>query len=122
MEFGFVAATGDAGETVDLAVAVEEHGWDGFFTWDALSVGDPVVWDPWTLLGAVAARTSRVRLGAVVFAPPRHQPWTLVRQVQTLDHLSGGRLVLPVGLGVADDAAYSRLGRVGASILVLSRR
>ncbi|MCV2394000.1 LLM class flavin-dependent oxidoreductase [Actinotalea sp. M2MS4P-6] len=110
MRFGYVGTFGSAELLVQQAVAVEQHGWDGFFTWDALSIGADVTWDPWSLLAAVAVRTTRVRLGAMVFAPARHQPWTLARQVQTVDHLSGGRLVLPVGLGVDDDAAYSRVG------------
>lgn len=114
MRFGFVAPTGAAAQTVQLAVDAEEHGWDGFFTWDALSIGATPVWDPWALLAAAAVRTSRVRLGAMVFAPARHQPWTFARQVQTVDHLSGGRLVLPVGIGVSDDAAYSRVGERSA--------
>lgn len=111
MRFGFVATHGPVGEAVTLAHEADEHGWDGFFTWDALSIGDADGWDPWALLAAAAVRTSRVRLGAMVFAPARHEPATLARQVQTVDHLSGGRLVLPVGLGVDDDMAYSRLGR-----------
>jgi alkanesulfonate monooxygenase SsuD/methylene tetrahydromethanopterin reductase-like flavin-dependent oxidoreductase (luciferase family) len=111
VRFGFVATHGPAGELVSLAQEADEHGWDGFFTWDALSIAGTDGWDPWSLLAAAAVRTSRVRLGAIVFAPARHRPATLARQVQTVDHLSGGRLVLPVGLGVDDDVAYSRLGR-----------
>ncbi len=111
MQVGYVCTGGPAAEQVRVAEAVEECGWDGFFTWDALSVAGMSTWDPWALLAAVAVRTTRVRLGAIVFAPARHEPATLARQVQTVDHLSEGRLVLPVGLGVSDDAAYSGLGR-----------
>ena len=111
MRFGFVATHGPVGELVTLARETDAHGWDGFFTWDALSIAGSDGWDPWAVLAAVAVRTSRVRLGAMVFAPARHEPATLARQVQTVDHLSGGRVVLPVGLGVDDDVAYSRLGR-----------
>lgn len=106
MRYGFVGTSGHVRDMVDLAVEVEEHGWDGFFTWDGVSLADYPSWDPWTLLGAAAVRTTRVRLGAIVFAPARRSPWTLAKQVQTVDHLSGGRLVLPVGLGVTDDAAF----------------
>jgi alkanesulfonate monooxygenase SsuD/methylene tetrahydromethanopterin reductase-like flavin-dependent oxidoreductase (luciferase family) len=111
MRVGFVCTGGPALDQVRIAEAVEEHGWDGFFTWDALSIAGMDTWDPWGLLAAVAVRTSRIRLGAIVFAPARHEPATFARQVQTVDHLSGGRLVLPVGLGVSDDVAYSGLGR-----------
>lgn len=109
MRLGFVGTSGHVRDMIDLAVEVEEHGWDGFFTWDGVSLDAYPSWDPWTLLGAAAVRTSRVRLGAVVFAPARRSPWTLAKQVQTVDHLSGGRLVLPVGLGVTDDGAF-RIG------------
>jgi alkanesulfonate monooxygenase SsuD/methylene tetrahydromethanopterin reductase-like flavin-dependent oxidoreductase (luciferase family) len=112
MQVGYVCTGGPVTAQVRVAEVVEECGWDGFFTWDALSIAGMDTWDPWALLAAVAVRTTRVRLGAVVFAPARHEPATLARQVQTVDHLSAGRLVLPVGLGVSDDAAYSRLGRI----------
>ncbi|MDQ2623564.1 MAG: LLM class flavin-dependent oxidoreductase [Actinomycetota bacterium] len=118
MRFGFVGSYGGAAELVQVGLAVEEHGWDGYFSWDGISLtstsewsGDPLsqveAWDPMALLGAVAVQTSRVRLGAIVFAIPRREPWKLAREALTVDHLSGGRLVLPVGIGVSDDAAVS---------------
>jgi alkanesulfonate monooxygenase SsuD/methylene tetrahydromethanopterin reductase-like flavin-dependent oxidoreductase (luciferase family) len=55
-------------------------------------------------------RTERVRLGAIVFAPPRRRPWKLAREAVTLDVLSGGRLILPVGLGALDDAGFGAVG------------
>ena len=54
-------------------------------------------------------RTERVRLGAIVTPPSRRRPWKLAREM-TLDRLSGGRLVLPVGLGALDDAAFGNVG------------
>jgi len=54
-------------------------------------------------------RTERVTLGALVFAPPRRRPWVLAKQAVTVDHLSGGRLVLPVGLGVPTDGAVTHV-------------
>ncbi len=118
MRLGFLGSYGSAAQTVRLAVAAEEAGWDGFFTWDGVSLtgssGWDVaaeagidIWDPFVILGAVATQTSRLRLGALVFAPARRQPWQLAREVLTVDHLSGGRLVLPVGIGAAEDAAVS---------------
>ncbi|HCX83977.1 MAG TPA: LLM class flavin-dependent oxidoreductase [Micrococcales bacterium] len=112
MRYGFVGSFGSATELVRLAVEAEEHGWDGFFGWDGVSLGPAPTWDPFTLLGAVAAQTSRIRLGTLVLALPRRLPWELARQALTLDHLSGGRLVLPVGVGVTDDRAVAGvLGR-----------
>ncbi|MBO0869131.1 MAG: LLM class flavin-dependent oxidoreductase [Micromonosporaceae bacterium] len=87
---------------ISLAVEAEQAGWDGAFFWDH------IVWlpqlrldvsDPWVLLGAVAARTERIRLGTMVTPLPRRRPWVVAKQLTTLDHLSGGRSVLGVGLG-----------------------
>jgi alkanesulfonate monooxygenase SsuD/methylene tetrahydromethanopterin reductase-like flavin-dependent oxidoreductase (luciferase family) len=107
---GIILTTGDAREAVDLAVAAEAAGWDGVFGWDAISIGEHDVPDPWTLLAAIAARTERVTLGAMVFAPARRRPWVMAKQAITIDHLSQGRLVLPVGLGTTDDAGFRAVG------------
>jgi alkanesulfonate monooxygenase SsuD/methylene tetrahydromethanopterin reductase-like flavin-dependent oxidoreductase (luciferase family) len=114
MRIGTVGSFGTPAQVVELAVEAERAGWDGWFTWDALAIGEMPGWDPWVVLGAAAARTERVTLGALVFAPARHDPYTLVRQVQSVDHLSGGRLVLPVGIGVGEDVAYGAASRTGA--------
>src|SRR5439155_504711 len=55
--------------------------------------------DAWSLLAAIAARTSRVRLGTLLTPLPWRRPWKVASQVATLDQLSGGRAILSVGLG-----------------------
>ncbi len=107
MRFGVVGSFGSVGQLVDLAVAAEEHGWDGYFTWDGVDLDGMPTWDPFAVLAAAAVRTTRVALGALVFAPARRRPWVFAKQAVTVDHLSGGRLVLPVGLGVPEDRAVS---------------
>ena len=107
MKVGFVGTFGTVQELVDLAVDTEEHGWDGYFTWDGVDLDGMVAWDPFTLLAAAAVRTERITLGALVFALPRRRPWVFAKQAVTVDHLSGGRLVLPVGLGVPTDGAVA---------------
>lgn len=109
IKVGFVGSFGSATEVVDMAVAAEEHGWDGFFSWDGISLLEMGVdtFDPWAVLAAAAVRTERVALGAMVFALPRRRPWEVARQALTVDHLSDGRLVLPVGVGVLDDGGFS---------------
>ena len=54
----------------------------------------PSVW-----LGAVAASTSRIRLGALAYTVPLHNPARLAEEISMLDHLSGGRMEVGVGLG-----------------------
>ena len=109
MRYGFVGSSGTVQQVLEQSVAADTTGWDGFFTWDAISVGAAETWDPWTLLAAAAVRTERVRLGAMVFALARRRPWKVAREALTVDHLSGGRLVLPVGLGVPDDGGFARV-------------
>jgi alkanesulfonate monooxygenase SsuD/methylene tetrahydromethanopterin reductase-like flavin-dependent oxidoreductase (luciferase family) len=109
---GIVITTGDPRTQADLAAAAEAAGWDGVFTYDAIAIGDSELLDPWVVLAAMAMRTERVRLGAIVFAPTRRRPWKLAREAATLDLLSGGRLVLPVGLGALDDAGFGAVGEV----------
>ncbi|WP_199425110.1 LLM class flavin-dependent oxidoreductase [Actinotalea solisilvae] len=109
MRFGFVGSYGTVHEVVRMAQEAEAHGWDGFFTWDGISIGPVDTWDPWTLLGAVATRTSTIRLGAMIFPLARRRPWKVAREALTVDHLSGGRLVLPVGLGVSLDGGFGKV-------------
>lgn len=98
---------------VDLGVRAEKAGWDGVFLWDHLH-GSPSfrvpVADPWVVLGALAVRTERIALGTGITPVPRRQPEKLARETVTVDHLSGGRLVLGVGLGEPPEehTAYGR--------------
>ena len=83
----------------DLARETEQAGWDGFFVWDDIAGYDTDLTDPWIGLAAVAASTSRIRLGALVTPLARRRPWKVARETVALDHLSGGRLVFGVGTG-----------------------
>ena len=84
-----------------LAARAEERGWDGFFVWDHILWSPPVrgVADPWVALSAIACATERLRIGPMVTPPSRRRVQKLTREAVTLDHLSGGRLVLGLGLG-----------------------
>lgn len=111
MKHGTIITGGPAHEQVALARAAEEAGWDGVFTWDGIHVGDEIeVRDPWVLMAAFAMATSRIRLGAMIMPLARRRPWKVAREAVTLDHLSNGRLVLPVGLGALDDSGWGRVG------------
>jgi alkanesulfonate monooxygenase SsuD/methylene tetrahydromethanopterin reductase-like flavin-dependent oxidoreductase (luciferase family) len=110
LRYGFLIPTGGPRVVAELAREVEEAGWDGAFYWDGICVGKTDTYDPWVVMAAMSMRTERVRIGAVLTPPARRRPWKLARETVTLDHLSGGRLVLPVGLGALDDGGFSKVG------------
>jgi alkanesulfonate monooxygenase SsuD/methylene tetrahydromethanopterin reductase-like flavin-dependent oxidoreductase (luciferase family) len=96
-----------------LAADAEAAGWDGFFVWDHLTFVK--AWklriaDPWLLLAGVALATERLRLGPMVTPLARRRPWKVARETVTLDRLSGGRLVLGVGLGSPAEDEYGSFG------------
>ncbi|HEV3012041.1 MAG TPA: LLM class flavin-dependent oxidoreductase, partial [Actinomycetota bacterium] len=96
-----------------LAADAEAAGWDGFFVWDHLAFVK--AWrlriaDPWMLLTGVALATERLRLGPMVTPLARRRPWKVARETVTLDRLSGGRLVLGVGLGEPPEDEYGTFG------------
>jgi probable F420-dependent oxidoreductase len=67
-------------------------------SWDRLGrrggMPDPLVW-----FAYVAGSTSRIRFGTGVLILPEHQPAVLAKTAATLDHMSGGRLMLGIGVG-----------------------
>jgi alkanesulfonate monooxygenase SsuD/methylene tetrahydromethanopterin reductase-like flavin-dependent oxidoreductase (luciferase family) len=88
----------------DLGSRAEQAGWDGFFLWDHVQYRAPAtdVLDPWVAMAAIGAATERIRLGALVTPLARRRPWIVARQLAALDLLTGGRMVLGVGLGLDD--------------------
>jgi alkanesulfonate monooxygenase SsuD/methylene tetrahydromethanopterin reductase-like flavin-dependent oxidoreductase (luciferase family) len=111
MRYGFIIPGGGVHDIVELAHEAEEAGWDGYFYWDGICIaGMGEMHDPWVVLAAVAMRTQRVHIGAVLTPLSRRRPWKVARETVTLDHLSGGRLVLPVGLGALDDGGFGKVG------------
>lgn len=114
MRFGIsVPNIGDLDALIGLGIEADRAGWDGFFLWDHMRFMRefPVpVFDPWVALGAIATRTERIRIGTMVTPVARRRPWKLARETVTLDHLSGGRVILGVGLGYPPDADFELLG------------
>lgn len=103
MHYGFIIPTGDIHTIADMAAEAEAAGWDGVFYYDGMYVGpDTPIYDPWIVMAAMALRTTRVRIGSIIMPLSRRRPWKVARETVALDHLSGGRLVLPVGLGAVD--------------------
>ena len=100
-----------------LASEAEEAGWDGFWIWDHIQWSgeedgeprQPAV-DTTVALTMIAAATSRVRFGPMVLPLARRRPWKVARELTTLDHLSGGRLTVGVGLGSPAGLEYGDFG------------
>lgn len=115
MHYGFIFPGGDARTLAELSHEAEAAGWDGVFIPDCIDIdnGNPAMpagFDPWVTLAAMAMRTERVRLGAIVTPISRRRPWKLARETMTLDHLSNGRLILAVGVGALDDGGFGKVG------------
>jgi alkanesulfonate monooxygenase SsuD/methylene tetrahydromethanopterin reductase-like flavin-dependent oxidoreductase (luciferase family) len=97
----------------DLARRAEEAGWDGLFVWDHVTHSKQArrqIADPWVLLTAAALATQRIRLGPMITPVPRRRVSKLAREVTTLDRLTGGRMILGVGLGAPVPDEYGTFG------------
>lgn len=96
-----VGEYGDPRRLVELAGLAEQAGWGGVFVWDHVAYREPgwPVADPYVTVAAIAAATRRVRIGVMITALARRRPWNFARETASLDLLSGGRLVVGVGLG-----------------------
>ncbi len=92
-----------------IAIAAEDVGFDAVWISDHVGFGDPArddgpeawhgAWESWTLLSALAAATTRVHLGTYVLCTPFRNPALLAKMAETLDEISGGRLILGLGAG-----------------------
>jgi alkanesulfonate monooxygenase SsuD/methylene tetrahydromethanopterin reductase-like flavin-dependent oxidoreductase (luciferase family) len=109
---------GDPRFLLELGERAEQAGWDGVFLEDYVSYqGNPTAptCNSWVVLGAIAVRTERIRLGTMVTPLARRRPWNVAREAAGIDQLSVGRMILGVGVGdtgesVTADASFVRLG------------
>ena len=119
MRYGIVLFTSDRGITpASAALAAEQAGFASFYVpehthipvkREALHPGTGTrelpddrymrTLDPWVGLSMAAAVTTSIRLATAVALPVEHDPITLAKTIATLDHLSGGRVMLGVGFG-----------------------
>jgi alkanesulfonate monooxygenase SsuD/methylene tetrahydromethanopterin reductase-like flavin-dependent oxidoreductase (luciferase family) len=115
-------------EHLDEAVLAEELGFD--CVWASEHHFSPDAWNPSAavFLAAVAARTSRVRVGPYVLLMPLHNPVRVAEDFAVLDNVSGGRADLAVGVGSAKEEFESlgipfgeRLGRTFEALSVIEK-
>jgi probable F420-dependent oxidoreductase len=105
------AETPDFGRILELAERAEAVGFDSVW------VGDSILsrprFEPLTTLAAVAARTRSVRLGTAVLVPIMRHPVVLANEVANVDVISGGRLILGMGVGGAAPTNLQEMANVG---------
>ena len=97
-----------------IARTAEQAGFDSVWLGDHLlyRYGDGSTrgpWEVWTMLSALAASTSRVRLGPLVACTAFHSPAMLAKLAATVDEVSGGRLILGLGAGW-NEVEFAALG------------
>src|SRR5581483_3708365 len=106
---------GDPRSLAGLAALAERSGWDGVFVEDYVFHPSGLdTYDPWVALAAIALATERIRIGTMVTPLPARAPWQVASQAVTVDHLSGGRLILGVGSGDPDSLDVRGLGAPAA--------
>jgi alkanesulfonate monooxygenase SsuD/methylene tetrahydromethanopterin reductase-like flavin-dependent oxidoreductase (luciferase family) len=115
----------------DAALA-EELGFDHVWLGDSVTVLDKARGDCLTTMSALAARTHKIRIGAVPMLPALRNPVLLAHALATLDVISKGRIILGVSVGPVRDyiqrqfaacgvPPHEKAGRLSESIEIMRR-
>lgn len=104
MRFSFWPIARQSWEDVlALAGHVERTGWDGIWYADHFMPNTPEASDPchevWTTVAGLAVSVPRIRIGTLVAGNTYRHPAVVANMAATIDHMSGGRLVLGLGAG-----------------------
>ena len=121
-------------ELTERFALADELGFDHAWLVDHLMPTDPPhdrdIFEAWTALAGLAAATRRIRLGVLVTSNTFRHPALLAKQAVTVDHISGGRLILGIGIGWYPDehrrfgidlpAPSVRVDRLGEAIEIIT--
>jgi alkanesulfonate monooxygenase SsuD/methylene tetrahydromethanopterin reductase-like flavin-dependent oxidoreductase (luciferase family) len=142
MEFGLLLHTRqlirqeDAAKSFEQlwsdAALAEELGFDHIWVGDSVTVLDKARGDCLTTMGALAARTSKIKIGAVPMLAALRNPVLLAHALATLDVISNGRIILGVSVGPVRDyiqrqftacgvPPHEKAGRLGECIEIMRR-
>jgi len=86
-----------AAELIDYGVRMEELGYESIWAWDHILLGvvpSFPIHEALTILTAIAARTSKIKVGTGILVMPVRNPVILAKELATIDHISNGRLIL----------------------------
>lgn len=129
--FGLGIATGTEGlmypipyssarDVVELSVYAEKLGFHSVWGNDHISTQNyvrtefdqpPRYYAPLLVLGAIAERTTTLKISTALLVVPFRNPVVMAKEIATLDHLSGGRLILGVGLGAYREEFEAEFGK-----------
>jgi len=121
--------------TVEIARLAEEAGFESLWLYDHMQVDPPpeeaIVFDPFVEISAIAALTSRARLGHLVLAAGYRNAALTAKMISSVDVISGGRAILGIGAGWKEDEwssygygfppARERLEILADSLEIISR-